>query len=188
MLLHQALQGRALPPGVVDLLVAVQAPARLAAHLRLVHDVAWELTGWLAGAHPRLVFDRDAVLFGAATHDIGKVLHPQELSVPGDKHEAAGQELLHSRGIDARMARFAGTHGCWDEARTTEDLLVSVADKVWKAKRAEDLERLLLDRIAAAGDIPGWEAFVSLDDCLDRLAARADERLAFQNAFPVGGW
>ncbi|HWS35008.1 MAG TPA: HD domain-containing protein [Actinoplanes sp.] len=186
-MLQRALDGRELPPGVVDLLVAVGAPARLGAHLRLVHDVAWELTGWLAGAHPRLGFDRAAVLFGAATHDIGKVLHPRELSEPGDRHEAAGRELLLARGVEPRLARFAGTHGSWQETGVTvEDLLVSVADKVWKAQRVEDLEQLLADRIARAGELAGWEAFLSLDDCLERLAARADGRLAFQNAFPVG--
>jgi hypothetical protein len=66
-----------------------------------------------------------------------------------------------------------------------EDLLVSVADKVWKAKRVEDLERLRTERIAVASGVAAWEAFVSLDDCLQELAAGADGRLEFQNAFPV---
>jgi hypothetical protein len=178
--------GRELPPEAVALLVAVGAPARLGAHLRLVYDVAWELTGWLVGAHPGLVFDREAVLFGAATHDVGKVVHREELSVPGVRHEAAGRRLLVQRGVPERLARFAGTHGSWTaDGVGVEDLLVSVADKVWKAKRVEDLEQLLTERIAAASGVAVWEAFVSLDDCLQGLAAGADARLAFQNAFAV---
>ncbi|MEU4155487.1 HD domain-containing protein [Actinoplanes sp. NPDC026670] len=177
---------RDLPGEVARLLELLGAPPRLAAHLRLVHDVAWDLTGWLAGAHPEVVFDRAAVLFGAATHDVGKVVFPEELSVPGVRHEAAGRELLSARGVPERLARFAGTHGSWGAAGVgVEDLLVSVADKVWKAKRVEDLELLLTGRIAVASGVAMWEAFLSLDDCLQELAAGADERLAFQNGFPV---
>jgi len=164
----------------------VDAPARLGAHLRLVYDVACELTGWLAAVYPAVVFDREAVLFGAATHDIGKVLHREELSRPGSRHEAAGEALLLERGVPARLARFAGTHGSWTADRIgVDDLLVSVADKVWKAKRVEELESLLVQRIAGAARVPGWEAFVALDDCLQGVADDADERLAFQNAFGV---
>ncbi|GIE28207.1 phosphohydrolase [Actinoplanes italicus] len=177
---------RELPPEVVQLLVAVGAPARLGAHLRLVHDVACDLSSWLASAHPGVVFDAEAVVFGAATHDVGKVVFPRELSVPGSRHEAAGRQLLLGRGFPDRLARFAGTHGSWQAAGVgVEDLLVSVADKVWKGARVEDLERLLVDRIAGADGIEVWAAFVSLDDCLQRLAEAADGRLAFQNGFAV---
>ncbi|MBO3741684.1 phosphohydrolase [Actinoplanes sp. NEAU-H7] len=175
-----------LPPEAVTLLVEVGAPARLGAHLRVVYAVACELTAWLAAAHPALVFDRAAVVFGAATHDVGKVLHPRELSVPGSLHEPAGERLLVQRGVPPRLARFAGTHGSWHDSRAgVEDHLVSLADKIWKGKRVEDLERLLVERIADVSGIAVWEAFVSLDDRLQELAAGADDRLAFQNAFPV---
>ena len=38
------------------------------------------------------------MLFGAATHDIGKCVHPNELYEEGYKHEAAGKSLLLSHG------------------------------------------------------------------------------------------
>lgn len=177
---------RLLPPQAVDLLVRLQAPPRLGAHLRAVHDVAWQLTGWLAGAYPGLGFDRAAVLFGAATHDIGKVLHPEELSGPGSRHEDAGRRLLLDAGVDPRLARFAATHGLWDSpVAAVEDLLVSVADKVWKAKRVPDLEQLVVDRLVASSGQEPWEVFLTLDDHLDALAAGADHRLAYQNGFPI---
>ncbi|WP_436536786.1 HD domain-containing protein [Actinoplanes sp. HUAS TT8] len=177
---------RLLPPQAVDLLVALQAPPRLGAHLRAVHDVAWQLTGWLTSTYPGLGFDRAAVLFGAATHDIGKIVHPEELSGPGSRHEPAGRRLLLDAGVEPRLARFAASHGTWDSpAAGVEDLLVSVADKVWKAKRVPDLEQLLVQRlVAVSGDEP-WAVFLTLDDHLDGLAAGADRRLAYQNGFPI---
>jgi hypothetical protein len=62
---------------------------------------------------------------------------------------------------------------------------VSLADKIWKGKRQEDLERLLVDRLAALTGQEPWEAFLTLDDHLTTLAADADGRLAFQNAYPI---
>lgn len=40
------------PAAVTELLVSLAAPARLAAHLRVVHEVAWQLTDRLAAAYP----------------------------------------------------------------------------------------------------------------------------------------
>lgn len=58
---------RPLPADVGEPLVSVRAPARLAAHLRAVHDVAQQLTAQLSACFPALVFNRDAVVYGAAT-------------------------------------------------------------------------------------------------------------------------
>jgi hypothetical protein len=176
----------ALPAAVAQLLVTLEAPPRLAAHLRAVHDVAHQLTAWLRTNHPDLRFDRDAVLFGAATHDIGKAIHIAELSGPGCEHEKAGQALLLEAGIEPGLARFAATHASWNrDDIEVEDLLVSVADKIWKAKRVTDLERLIVDRLAAASELETWQIFMNLDDHLDQLAAGADDRLQFQNSYPV---
>jgi hypothetical protein len=88
--------------------------------------------------------------------------------------------------VEPRLARFAGTHGSWTaEGIELEDLLVSLADKVWKAKRVDDLEQLVVDRLVAESGQERWEAFLELDDQLGRLADGADERLAFQNSYPV---
>lgn len=188
-LLHRALTDpplRQLPTRVAAILVTLHAPPRLAAHLRAVHDVATQLTDWIEDHHPSVVIDRHAVLFGAATHDIGKTMHPDELSGPGSQHEPAGRQLLLDHGVEPSLARFAATHAAWLGAGIEmEDLLVSVADKVWKAKRVPDLEGLVVDRLAAVSGQETWQAFLDLDDCLDRLAAGADDRLAFQNSCPV---
>ncbi|MEO3872455.1 hypothetical protein ABGB18_26885 [Nonomuraea sp. B12E4] len=73
--LHQALTDPPPPPlprRAEELLRELDAPPRLAAHLRAVHDAALDLLSWLADHHPEVAVDREAVLFGAATHDIGK--------------------------------------------------------------------------------------------------------------------
>jgi hypothetical protein len=181
----EAVPLRPLPADAVALLADLQAPPRLVAHLRAVHDVACQLVSWTETRHPSAEFDRDAVLFGAATHDIGKMLHPNELSGPGTLHEPAGHELLLARGVEERLARFAGTHGSWSAASSLEELLVSLADKVWKAKRVQDLEELVTARLAVVAGLEPWEAFMALDDELDRIASGADARLAYQSSHPI---
>jgi hypothetical protein len=179
---------RPLPDPVVDLLRSLDCPPRLAAHLRLVHDVAWQLADWVERRHPGLEFDRPAVLFGAATHDIGKVVHVAELSGPGSTHETAGRDLLLRHGFDAALARFAATHASWTDADITfEDLLVSLADKVWKNKRLPDLEDLVMARLAEAAGRPQWEEFAALDELLTHIGEEADQRLAFQASYPLRG-
>ncbi|MFJ9337923.1 HD domain-containing protein [Streptomyces sp. NPDC101733] len=177
---------RPLPPGVAELLRSLDAPPRLAAHLRAVHDVAWQLTDRVREHWPTLAFDREAVLFGAATHDMGKTAHPAELSGPGSDHEEAGRALLLERGFPAELARFAGTHATWTgPGVTAEDLLVSTADKVWKDKRVPELEDLLVGRLSEATGRPPWEEYLALDTLLERIGEGAGPRLAFQAAFPV---
>ncbi|MCX5262829.1 HD domain-containing protein [Streptomyces sp. NBC_00199] len=179
---------RPLPSEAVRLLEEVGAPPRLVAHLRAVHDVAAQLVERLARSCPRLPVDREAVLFGAATHDIGKALHPGELSGPGARHEEAGRELLLAHGVTAERARFAATHASWAAPGiTVDDLLVSLADKVWKNKRAADLEDLVVAELARAAGRPAWQEFLDLDDFLTSVGEGADLRLAWQAMHPVHG-
>ncbi|MCU7823699.1 HD domain-containing protein [Kitasatospora sp. DSM 101779] len=179
---------RPLPQEVAELLQELGAPPRLVAHLRAVHEVAGQLLGWVAEHCPALEVDREAVLFGAATHDIGKVRHPAELSGPGSAHEPAGRELLLEHGVAEELARFAAGHATWDAPGTrAEDLLVSLADKVWKNKRLPDLEDRVVAELCRAGGRPGWEEFLALDELLTRIGDGAEERLAYQAAHPVLG-
>lgn len=177
---------RPLPDRAQVLLRDLDAPPRLAAHLRLVHDVASRLLDRLARDHPDATVDRAAVLFGAAVHDIGKTLHTAELSGPGSAHEQAGYRLLLDHGVPEPMARFARTHAGWTSPGIAlEDLLVSLADKIWKAKRVPELEQLVIDRLSATSGQPLWETFLTLDTALTDLAEHSDRRLAFQNSHPI---
>ena len=173
-----------MPDLVLDLLRSTKAPARLVAHLTLVHDVATKLIWSIKREYPDLQLDEQAVLFGAATHDIGKASLPAELVGPGSKHEECGAEILKGFGISDSLARFTRTHALWKSTGATiEDLLVSLADKIWKGKRQEDLEQILVHRISLALSKPEWEVFASMDTILTDLARDSDQRLAWQSQF-----
>ncbi|MGW4802648.1 HD domain-containing protein [Kitasatospora sp. NPDC004272] len=174
-----------LPDEVLALLVELAAPPRLVAHLRLVHDVAVRLADWTAERCPELAFDRAEVLFGAATHDVGKAVHRSELSGPGSAHEPAGRELLLAAGVAPRLARFAAGHADWGPSSGPEDLLVSLADKVWKDGRVPELEDLLVAALARAGGGERWSWFLALDELLTAVGADAGARLAYQARHPV---
>jgi hypothetical protein len=177
-----------LPDRVVGLLSELETPPRLAAHLRAVHDVAHRLVDWVEPHCPALPLDREAVLFGAATHDVGKTVHVSELSGPGAAHEEAGRDLLLRHGVGPELARFAATHASWARPGVgLEDLLVSLADKVWKNKRVPELEDLVVARLTEATGRAAWEEFMALDEVLAGIGDGADARLAFQASFPVHG-
>ncbi|MFI2609084.1 HDIG domain-containing metalloprotein [Kitasatospora sp. NPDC018619] len=169
-----------LPADVAVLLRELDAPPGLVAHLALVHAVAEEIAGFCA--REGLVFEREAVRYGAATHDIGRTVHVEERSAPGSRHEAAGYALLRARGVPERLAAFGRTHASRREPGvTTESLPVSLADKAWKNRRVRSLEDPVVERLAAGGR-ERWEAFLAPDDLLTRIAEDAPGRLALQGA------
>lgn len=172
---------RLLPVAAQELCSKLQAPARLTAHLTLVHDAAVEIVDGLRLRFPTLSFDSESVLFGAATHDLGKVLHPDELVGPGRRHESDGPGLLESEGVAPELARFARSHAAWAvESLAIEDLLVALADCVWKGKRMEDLESQVAAQIGSKTGGESWEVFEKLDGLLEEIAESSDERLAWQ--------
>jgi len=176
-----------LPEQAEDICKSVHAPPRLQAHLILVHDVACSLTAEFGISFPEAKFTTDDVLFGAATHDIGKAICPEELVASRESHTKKGFSLLKSLGIPERRARFALTHRNWKDDTTVniEDLLVALADKCWKGKRVSDLERLIVDEVVRLTGKDRWQVFLTLDGIIERLSADADERLAWQATFPV---
>ena len=178
---------RELPDEAKRLCAQVCAPPRLVAHLTLVHDAACMLMERLEAAFPTLVFDKALVRFGAATHDLGKTIHAIELSESGKQHQQAGVSLLESLGVPRDHARFAFTHGHWDEPGndTLEDLLVAVADKCWRGRRVERLEAMLVERLSFSTNEPAWSSFAKLDEILSSLGKDADSRLAWQRSFPA---
>ena len=174
---------RDLPEEAQQLLVTLNAPPRLVAHLALVHDAAAEILDAFQARWPDLKIDEDAVLFGSAIHDAGKILHPNELTGPGNKHEQDGPGLLQQHGVSPERSRFARTHGTWktEQNLALEDLLVALADHCWKGCRSEALETMVAGRIAESLGIETWEAFMALDEIVAEVASRGEERLAWQS-------
>jgi hypothetical protein len=140
------------------------------------HELVVEAAGLLVAGLQGIRFDRGAVLLGAALHDAGKILHPEEMSAPGHHHEQAGRDLLLANGVPAELARFCVTHADWQDG-TLEDQLVALADKLWKGKRDEALERSVLAAIAALTGEQPWQVFDRLDALCDAIAADGDDRL-----------
>ncbi|MGD0891527.1 MAG: HD domain-containing protein [Terracidiphilus sp.] len=172
---------------MTDLCAELNAPPRLIAHLTIVHDTARKLASKLRAEFPSLDFDEEAVYFGAATHDLGKAIHTEELSKSGRQHEKRGVDLLKEHGVPERLARFAWTHNNWQPSDDPqfEDLLVALADKTWKAKRIPELEALATSALASKTGKAEWECYAILDNLLQDLSANADASLEWQRSFPV---
>tara|TARA_R110002095_G_scaffold6094_3_gene12731 strand:- start:123 stop:668 length:546 start_codon:yes stop_codon:yes gene_type:complete len=172
---------RPLPEDVQRLCTKLNCPPLLFSHLTLVFDVSVDLVHKLRQKFPDLEFDHEAVCFGAATHDFGKIQHSNELTGPGCQHEVAGPALLKEHGVEPRLSRFTRTHGSWlQEELPLEDLLVALSDCVWKGQRLEELERQVIGRIATQTNSEQWEVFSKLDGLLEEITAQGDERLAWQ--------
>jgi hypothetical protein len=161
------------PEGI---LVAIGAPKRLIVHGRLVLEAADVLVTKVR--HVGVTLDDGWVRAGAMLHDAGKTLHPSELDHPGAMHEDAGRVLLLSHDVDAHIARCCVSHARWREMDCAlEELLVALADKLWKGVRVADLETLVIDRIATALHRDRWDVFTDLDTCFEDIANDGASRL-----------
>lgn len=159
------------------LLSRLGASPWLVRHHELVLEAAVALCDELA--RHGVPLDRSFVLAGAALHDAGKIVHPEEQHAPGHEHEAAGQVLLGEAGVSPQLARVCVTHASWDAPdRTLEDLVVALADKLWKGKRVDDLERLVVARVARSVGRSEWDVFAALDATFEAVAAAGPDRLA----------
>lgn len=171
-----------LPNTVEKLLEHLDAPERLKRHLQLVHATAHDLAQKLKHQWPQLTFDKRLVLFGAATHDIGKAKIQSELYEQGHEHEAKGREILEAQGFSSAESRFAITHANWQTGTIQlEDVLVSLSDKIWKGKRVLDLEEKVGHMIADALNVDYWDVYTNLDSILEQLSQNADARILWQN-------
>lgn len=166
------------PEEALTLLEDLGAPPHLRRHHELVLEAAMVLVSELVRAFS-LRLDAQRVLVGAALHDVGKIRHPTEMSVPGNAHEREGEAMLLARGVAPAVARFCWTHAAWTHPEATlEDLIVAAADKLWKGKREAELEQLLVTALAASSGTPAWDAFSRADEIFSEIAADGDDRLA----------
>jgi hypothetical protein len=168
-----------LPAAASKLLRDLTVPTQLKVHLEIVHDTAKSLIHNLAKSFPGLVFDQEAILFGAATHDIGKLLHRDEIHTQGQKHLRDGDALLRLLGVPPHLSRFAASHGTWSSAAELEDLLVALADQIWKGRRDPDLAFLIVEHLVTLTGRSEWQVFMELDDLLADIAATSNERLEY---------
>lgn len=157
-------------------MVQLGAPARLVRHVELVGEAAELLLGELAKLG--IATDAAFVRVGVALHDAGKLLHTEELDAPGAAHEPAGEALLLEHSVSPRVARVCLSHARWAETSVSfEELLIALADKLWKGVRKPELEELVIDGAAARLGKERWDVFVELDALFERVAAGGTDRL-----------
>lgn len=176
-----------LPPEVLHILAKYAASPRLVAHLTVVYDVALRFIKQLDASWPMLEYEKQRVLFGAATHDVGKTVYPNELTGPGTQHEEIGPQLLLESGFPETYARFARTHARWSQEAPVqmEDVFVAFADTIWKGKRDDVLEREITSQIARQCRQEIWEVYLKLDEIADQLANDAHNRILWQGKQPL---
>jgi hypothetical protein len=159
-----------------QLLADLGASARLIVHVKLVGEAAELLIAELDCLAINL--DKDFIRLGVAFHDAGKILHPVELTTTGNRHEADGESLLVKHGVDPVLARCCRSHAQWQHmACSIEELLVALADTLWKGKRNSQLEELVIQRLADRSLHDYWELFIHMDDLFDRIAGDGHLRL-----------
>ena len=167
----------------LTLLRQLGAPPLLIQHNRLVAEAAAQLVNGLPQNLSRYVNGKNIVI-GAALHDAGKILYPDEMTGPGSRHEQAGSGLLLRNGVEPELARFCATHSDWKQSGlTTDDLFVALADTLWKGKRIHELEELAIRRLAELANTGIWDIFVELDTLFQAVAEQADGRLEQSRAF-----
>lgn len=159
------------------LLADLGAPDRLIQHVKLVGEAADILIGYFQQLE--LEFDREWIRLGVAFHDVGKILHPSELVEKGNRHEAAGEQLLLSNNVDPKIARCCRSHGQWQQLECNfEELVVALADNLWKGKRNTELEERVITKVAQILSQDYWDVFASLDDRFEEIATSGDGRLS----------
>ena len=158
------------------LLGRLGASARLLRHVELVLEAAEMLLGKLAvlGVPIRA----DFVGAGVALHDAGKIIHPAELDAAGNRHEPDGETLLLQAGVSPELARVCLSHARWETMEVTlEELLVALADKLWKGVRNERLEQRIIDAVAGRLGLERWDVFIELDTTFEHVASSGVDRL-----------
>lgn len=159
-----------------QLLDELNAPSSLKVHVRLVAEAADLLLDHLADLG--VVLDDEFVRIGVAIHDVGKIAFPAELREKGAQHEAEGQRMLLSMGVEPRIARCCVSHAQFETMEcSTEELIVALSDKLWKGNRNSKLELRVIDAIAARVGQARWDVFEPLDRQFEAIASAGHERL-----------
>lgn len=159
-----------------NLLRDLGASNKLLVHVKLVGEAAELLI--LKLSELKVSFDADFVRLGVAFHDVGKIIHPNELSIQGNFHEADGEKLLLKNGVDKKLARVCQSHGKWETMDCSfEEYLIALSDKLWKGKRENLLENIVIDKVAELLNQEHWEIFVELDSCFENITSEGHSRL-----------
>ncbi len=113
-----------------------------------------------------------------AFHDTGKILHPEELDGPGSRTSPTAEQLLLEHGVDPRVAPLLHVARALGRAGgLAEEPLVALAHKLWKGVRNAELERRVIEGVAAKLGVGPWDVFAEPDTAFEEIAAGGAERL-----------
>lgn len=172
---------KSLPEEITKILKEKNAQGRLVRHLEIVHQTADLLLEAILRIWPNIKLNTGEILFGAASHDVGKVIVTNELYDKGSKHTQDGYRLLLKYGFTHQWARFALLHEDWnDKERTLEEQLVSLSDNIWCGRRIDELEELVGQKIALLLGVDYWTVYPELDTILTELEKDSEKRLFYQ--------
>lgn len=159
-----------------NFLNSIEAPDHLVSHVKLVGEAADLLIQKCEELG--LALDFEFIRVGVAIHDIGKIVHFNEMSGPGSDHEPEGEKILLEKGISPKLARVCMSHARWQEMECSiEELLIALSDKLWKGKRVEALELKVVGHIASLLNVGRWDIFSDLDLQFEEIASGGHERL-----------
>ncbi len=164
------------PNEALLLLQLLGAPDRLLRHIQLVSEAGEMLLRYTE--KKKISLDADWVRSGILLHDAGKIKFPKELYEKGAEHEPAGEKLLLEHKVPAHLARCCVSHAQWAALSCSlEELLVALADTLWKGIRKQELELKVIDELAGRLKKQRWDIFMELDDLFEKIAAGGHERL-----------
>ena len=159
-----------------ELLNKLEAPDHLKLHVRLVGEAADLLIQKCNELE--VLIDENLIKIGVAIHDIGKIIHVNEMSGAGSEHEPTGERMLLDKGVDPKIARCCLSHAQWNKMECSlEELLIALSDKLWKGKRVQELELEVIDRISNSLAKDRWAVFEELDTQFEYIASGGHERL-----------
>ncbi|MCG6192299.1 HD domain-containing protein [Leptospira sp. FAT2] len=153
----------------IELLKSLKASKSIIDHHETVVETAEKLLDQLPTVVKRLI-DRNIVLIGSSLHDCGKITKPLEEVKSGKAHELSGKKLLLSLGVSHKIARFCMIHSLTMETLYLEELLVGIADNLWKGSRDLSKELCFYHKIAVLLNQKDELLFQKMDDVFERIS------------------
>lgn len=152
------------------------ADERLIRHARVAYEVGLIIATALREVGIQV--DTQILIPSLIVHHAGKIIHPDELTSEGSNHLEAGWRLLIESNVDEKVARACRSHERWDEMECSiEELIVALADALWKGERIPELEKMFIDRIWSLRGGDYWDTFLRLDTLFESIAEEGSKRL-----------
>ncbi len=171
------------PEEAKSLLHSLGAPQHLLKHVELVGEAANQILFELRAN--KVEVDEQFILVGLVIHDVGKIAYPSEMTAPGSRHEPRGVEMLLAAGASPEVARVSLSHARWSTMPVTlEELIIALADKLWKGVRISELENMVITECAARSRNDYWQLYVVLDSSFERIADQGPDRLQHNQLAP----